>query len=89
MQVRQRHLGGRNEEELPVPDAGLEEVLLELRQLPGARHRLPVDQRRDRELGVAVLGGEVQEVASEGAFEDRATAAQHREPGPGELRPPG
>ena len=55
VQVGQRHLGGRDEEQLAVRDAGLEQVLLELRQLPRAGHRLPVDQRGHRELGVAVL----------------------------------
>ena len=86
VQVRQRHLGRRDEEQLAVRDAGLEQVGLELRQLPGAGHRLPVHQRRHRELGVAVLLGEVEEVAGQRALQLRALPAQHREPGARQLR---
>ena len=89
VQVGQRHLGGRDQEQLPVGHPGLEQVLLELGQLPGAGHRVPVDQRRHRELGVPVRSGvQVQEVPGDGPLQGGAAPAQHREPRPGQLGGP-
>ena len=87
MEIRQRHFGGRHEIQVPVA-GDLEEVLLELRQVPGAGERRRVHEKRRLHLRVAVLARvevehEVDERARRGA---RPAPMQHREPRAGDLR---
>lgn len=56
-QVGERDFGGGDEEQLAVANAGLEQVLLKLRQLSSARHGLATDERWHGVLDVAVAGG--------------------------------
>ncbi len=79
MQVRERHLRGRHQIEIPLP-RDLEEIGLELRQIPGAGQRRGVDHERRLDLAVAVLARvQVEHEVDQGAREPRAGAAQHRE----------
>ncbi len=83
--VRDRHLGGRDQVVGPLV-VQLEEVLLELRQLSGPEERLVVDDDRRQHLGVAVLSSvQVEHEVHQRALEQRAAAAQQREPRPGDL----
>ncbi len=56
-EVGHRHLGGRNQIEARCSPRMREQILLELRQLPGADQRVRVHQVRRIDLGVAVLAG--------------------------------
>jgi hypothetical protein len=85
VQVRDRHLGGRDEEQ--VVAAHRVRVVLELRELPRAGHRRPRDERRRPHLLVAVLGDvRVDEVVEERAHEPGAAPAVHGEPRAADLR---
>ncbi len=78
VQVGDRHLGGRYQEEVAPLDA--EEVVGELRQLAGAGERGGVDEVGGDELGVAVAPGvEVEHVGDQGALEHRPAALENRE----------
>ncbi len=95
VQVGQRHLGGRDQEQVAVGDARPEQVLLELRQLPGAGHGAAVHQVRHRVLDVAVPAGvQVQQERDDRPLQRGTGAAQHAEPrtrqlgGPAEVHDP-
>ena len=90
VQIRERNLGGGDEEQLPVRDPGLEEVFLELGQLAGAGHGRPAHQRWQRELGVTVPSGvQVQEELGDGPLQLGADALEDGEPRAGQFRRPG
>src|SRR5262249_18508379 len=90
VQVRERNLGGGDEEQLPVRDPGLEEVCLELGQLAGAGHGRPAHQRRQRELGVTVPSGvQVQEILGDGPLQLSADALEDGKARARQLRRPG
>ena len=79
MQVRERHFGGRDQEQIPVA-GDLEQILLELRQVARAGERRAVDEERRLDLAVAVLARvQVEHEVDERAREPRAGAEQHRE----------
>src|SRR5216117_3144678 len=85
MQVRDGHLGGRNEEQIvgrrPVG------LLLELRDVARPLHRLALYQERWLHLDVAVLAGvQVEHEVDQGAYELRPGAHEDREPQPRDLR---
>ena len=84
VQGRQRHLRRWNQVQRAalVGFDGLEELLLELRQLSGAQHRLGVHQVREPELGVAVLA----RLEVEHELRDRALEPRERPPHHGESR---
>ena len=85
VQVRQRHLAGRDEIQVPLV-ADLEQVFLELRELPGADQRLRVGEERRLHLDVAVLAGvQLQHEVDERARQSGAGAHQDREPRTGQL----
>ena len=54
IQVRDRHFRRRDQIEIPLA-GDLEQILLELRQLPGAVQRRRRHQKRRLDFGVAVL----------------------------------
>ena len=84
MEVRERHLRGGNEVQVPAVD--LEEVVLELRQLPGADERGGVGEKQRRHLDVAVLAGvQIEHEVDEGPRQSGAGPAEHGEPGAGQL----
>jgi hypothetical protein len=90
VQIRERYLGGGDEEQLPVRDPGLEEVFLELGQLAGAGHGRPAHQRWQRELGVTVPSGvQVQEELGDGPLQLSAGALEDGKPRAGQFRRPG
>ena len=77
VQVRQRHFGGRNEEQIPVA-GDLEQVLLELRQLTRAFERGTVDEERRLHLAVSVLARvQIEHEVDEGPGHPGTAAAQH------------
>ena len=85
MEVRQRHLCGRHQVQVPLP-RDLEEIRLELRQVARARQRGGIHQERRLHLGVAVLA----RVQREHEVDQRprhpgARAHQEREPRTGRL----
>ena len=84
MERRQRHLGRRDQVERAalVGLDGLEELLLELRQLPGAEHRVGVHEVRQPQLRVAVLA----RLHVEHELRDRALEPRQRPPHDGEAR---
>src|SRR5204863_6241594 len=90
----QWHLGGGNQVEgtAALGLDGLEELLLELRQLAGPDHRFRVDQVGDPDLLVARRLGvprvQVEHELNERALEPGAPTPQHGEAGPGEARAP-
>src|SRR3546814_15858997 len=64
------------------------QVVLELRQLPGAAHRVGVDQQRHVGFLVAVLADmQVEHELRQRAVQARELAAQHGEARAGQLRP--
>src|SRR2546423_7444164 len=78
-QVGERHLGGRNEVERRLA-AYREQILLELRQLPGADERLGLHQVRNLHLGVAMLARvQVQHELRQRAVQARELRAHHDE----------
>ena len=84
VQIRDRHFRRRNQVErariVLSAAPGLEQVVLEFRQLPGAAHRLGVDQKWRINLGVAVLAGvQIEHEGDQRALEPRAEPPQHRE----------
>lgn len=89
MEVRQGHFRGGDEVQVAVGDPCAEEVRFELRQLAGASHGLPADDRRHRELGVTVpFGVQVQQEVRYRPLQAGACPAGHGEPRPGELGGP-
>ena len=76
MQVRQLHLGRGNEVEAL---GGMEEILLELRQLARARERGGVGKRRHPPLLVAAGGVLIQHEGDERALEAGAGTTEHVE----------
>ncbi len=88
VQVRHRHLGGRDEV------GGLagelrrqpEEIFLELRQLTGPGHALGGHHVGDEHLAVAALFRHVREEGHERAFHAREGVGEHVEAAAGELR---
>src|SRR6185503_17143591 len=79
IEVGERHLRGRDQEQVPVA-GDLEQVLLELRQVAGAAQRIGVDQEGRLDLRVAVLARvQLQHEVDERAREPRARPHQHRE----------
>ena len=80
VQVRERHFRRRDEVEIPVA-RNLEEVGLELRQVPGAEERRRVHQERRVHLDVAVLPRvQVEHEIDERPRHARAGAEHDREP---------
>src|SRR5207245_2018711 len=91
VQGRQRHFRGWNEIERAalVGLDGLEELLLELRQLARLEHRVAVHQVRHPDLGVAVLPGvQIEHELGERALESRHAAPEDREARLGDPRGP-
>ena len=85
-QIGHRHLGGGNEELVALALDG-EQILLELGQLSGAHQRRPIHHIRHVDLLVAVLGGvRVDHELGDCPLQFRQRAAQHAEPGAGDLR---
>ena len=82
VQIRQLHLGRGDEVEAL---GGVEEVLLELRQLARARERGGVGERRHPPLLVAAGGVLIQHEGDERALETGAGAAEHVEAALGQL----
>ena len=83
-QVRDRHLGGRNREERVV--AQRVHVLLELRQLAGAGHRVAIHEQRHLRLLVAELARvQVDAEVHERALQPRAAPAIDDESRTGDL----
>ena len=83
-QVGHRDLGRRDEEH--VLCRKIKHVVLELRQLTGARHRLAVCHERRKDLGIALLFGvQVEHEVDDSPFELCAKALVHREPRTGDL----
>ena len=79
IQIRQRDLRGRNEEQVPVA-GDLEKVLLELGQVAGAAQRIRIHEERRLDLGVGVLlRMELEHEVDQGARQPGAGAHQHRE----------
>src|SRR3546814_2668274 len=73
---------------LALAHHGREQVVLELRQLPGAAHRVGVDQQRHVGFLVAVLADmQVEHELRQRAVQARELAAQHGEARAGQLRP--
>ena len=80
------HLRGGHEVEIPVA-RDLEQVGLELRQVPGAGERGRIDEERRRHLGVAVLAGVKREhEVDQRPGQLRAVAHQEREARAGHPR---
>jgi hypothetical protein len=85
MDVGDGHLGRGNE--VVVPCFELEQVFLELRQLPRAGHGGAVDHERRQHLRIAVLAGmQVQHKIDEGALQQGAVAQVQGKPRPGDFR---
>ncbi len=85
VEVRDRHLGGRYEKEFPVADAV--QVVLELRQVARADHRLAIDEHGGPDLLVPVLPTvQVDEEVHQRADEARSVAAKHGEARATDLR---
>ena len=85
-QVGDRHLGGRDEVERLLA-AYREQILLELRQLPGADQRLGLHQVRHVHLGVAMLARmQVQHELRQGPVQARHLRAHHHEAGARDAR---
>ena len=85
IQIRHRNLGRRRQ-----PDnrclSHLEQILLELRQLPGAVEARRVDHERRQHFGIAVLARvHVEHEVDQRALQLRAQAPVHREPRAGDL----
>ena len=78
--VGQRHFTGGNQVALALAELGREQVFLELRQLPGAAHRIGIDQQRHVGFLVAVLAGvQVQHELRQRTMQPRQLSAQHGE----------
>ena len=78
--VGQRHFGGRDQIAPALAEFGGEQVFLELRQLPGAAHRLGIHQQRHVGFLVAVLVGvQVEHELRQCAMQPRQLPAQHGE----------
>ena len=93
VEVGDLDLGGRRQEQIMVgilvgPDGELEleQVRLELRQLPGAAQRRAPHDRRWPHLGVAMRRVEIEHVVDERAGQLRCAIAEHGEPRPGDPR---
>ena len=72
---------------LALADRGREQVILELRQLPGAMHRLGVDQQRHVGFFVTMLiGMQVEHELRQRTVQPRQLAAQHGEARTRQLR---
>ncbi len=79
-QVGQRHFRGRDQVARGIAHGGLEQVVLELRQLAGATQRIGVDQQRHVGFFVAVFAGvQVQHELGQGTVQAGDLAAQHGE----------
>ena len=83
VEIGDGHLGGRDEEE---PVVGVVRLVLELRELRGADHRLAPHQVRRCDLAVPVLARDVEHERRQRALQTRAVAAQDREPRAADLR---
>ncbi|KAG1488723.1 hypothetical protein G6F52_013849 [Rhizopus delemar] len=84
--VGQRHFRGRNQVTRGITHGGLEQVVLELRQLAGAAQRIGVDQQRHVGLFIAVLAGmQVDHELGQRTVQARDRAAQHGEARAGQL----
>src|SRR6185437_11586638 len=78
VQVRDRHLGSRNEEQVFPGDGVL--LVLELGELRGPEHRRAVDGKRNPNLLIAVLRRvQVEHVGDQGADEPGAEATERDE----------
>src|SRR5262249_7916360 len=86
MEVRERHLRRRDEIQIPVA-GNLEQILLELRQLPRTGERRGIDQERRLHFAIAVFACvEIEHEIDQRAFESRARAAQNGEARAGHPR---
>ena len=80
MEVRERHLRGGDQEQVPLA-RNLEQVGLELRQVARALQRRPIDHERRLHLQVPVLPRvQIEHELDQRARQPRARAQQHREP---------
>ena len=87
MQVRQRHLRRRHQEQ--VVRVGAVGVALELREVPGPRHGVAAHHVRGRHLAVAVLlAVEIHHERRQGPLQGGAGAGQDGEPRSRHLGPP-
>src|SRR5262249_7952556 len=85
--VGQRHLGRRNQIEIPLA-ADLEEIRLELGQVAGAGQRRCVRQKGWLDFGVAMLPSvEIEHEVDEGSRETGTWTRKHRESRPSDLGP--
>ena len=84
MHVRHRNLGGGDEVVIAIGE--LEEVFLELRQLPRAEERVGVDDERRDDFDVAMPLMHVEHEVDERAIQLRAGAGEDRESRAGDLR---
>ena len=82
--VGDRHLGGGDEEALVAP-RGLEEVLLELGELAGARQRRADDEVGREQLGVPALGVHVDHEGHQRPLQPRQRAPVEDEARAGDL----
>ncbi len=86
VQVGEWDLGGGHQIQRALVHPCLEQIGLELGELPGARHRLGRDEVRNVVLLVAVPAGvQIEKELGERPLQLRARTAHHREPGPGQL----
>jgi hypothetical protein len=86
VQVGEWDFRRRDQEQFAVGDARVEQVLFELRQLAGARHRRAVHDHGDGELGVTVaFRVQVQQERGDRPFQAGAHPSGDGEPGAREL----
>ncbi len=84
IEIRDRHLGRRDEEEVALLDP--KGVLLKLRKLAGSRHRGTIYELRRHDFGVAVLADmQIHHEVDERALEPRSGSLQEDEARPGDL----
>ncbi|CRD57893.1 hypothetical protein BN126330174 [Stenotrophomonas thermophila] len=84
--VGQRHFRGRDQVARGIAHGGLEQVVLELRQLAGAAQRIGVDQQRHVGFLITVLAGmQVDHELGQRTVQARDRAAQHGEARTGQL----
>ena len=86
MEIRQRHFGRRNQEQIPVA-RDPEQILFELRQVARARQRRAIHHERRLDFAVAVLARvQIEHEIDQRAREPGAATEQHGKPCAGHAR---